>query len=73
MYLPLSHFPMENPIFQFFYWLVNTAGVGGLAVGLLVTFAVISVGGALRWIVRGAQATDPEDYAYPTPALHEHT
>jgi hypothetical protein len=66
------NFPLENPIFQFFYWLANTPGVGGLVVGLI---AVISVGAyvsALRWVARGAQADEPETYAFPTPALHEH-
>ena len=67
------NFPLDNPIFHFFYLLVNTAGVGGITVGILVTFAVISVGSALRWIARGTEANEPEAYAYPTPALHEHT
>lgn len=67
------NFPLENPIFQFFYWLVNTAGLGGLTVGLIVLISVGAYGGALRWITRGAEADEPEEYAYPTPALHEHT
>lgn len=67
------NFPMGNPIFQFFYWLVNTAGVGGITVGLIVIIAVTTAGSALRWIARGAQANEPEAYAYPTPALHRHT
>lgn len=67
------NFPLENPIFQFFYWLVNTAGLGGLAVALIVITSVAAGGSALRWIARGAQADEPEEYAYPTPAFHEHT
>ncbi len=65
-------FPLDNPIFQFFFWLVNTPGLGGLIVGLIVVVFVSMAGGALQWIVRGAQADEPETYAYPTPALHEH-
>lgn len=66
------NFPLENPIFQFFYWLVNTAGLGGVAVGLIVIISLSVYGSALRWIARGAQADELETYAYPTPALHEH-
>ena len=29
------NFPMDYPIFQFFYWLVNTPGLGGIVVGFL--------------------------------------
>lgn len=67
------NFPLQNPVFQFFYWLVNTAGVGGITVGFIVIVAVTFAGGALRWIARGAEANELEAYAYPTPALHEHT
>jgi hypothetical protein len=66
------NFP-DTPVFQFFYWLVNTPGLGGVAVGLIVIISVGAVGSALAWIARGAQANEPETYAYPTPALHEHT
>ncbi len=67
------NFPLDNPIFQFLYWLVNTAGLGGLTVGLIVLISVTAYGSALRWIATGARADEPEEYAYPTPALHEHT
>lgn len=66
------NFPLENPIFQFAYWLVNTAGLGGLTVMLIVLVSVSAYGSALRWISRGAQVPEVEEYAYPTPALHEH-
>jgi hypothetical protein len=65
------NFP-DNPIFGFLYWLVNTPGLGGLIVGLIVVISVSAVGGALSWIARGAQADEMETYAYPTPALHNH-
>jgi hypothetical protein len=67
------NFPLDNPIFQFLYWLVNMPGLGGLAVALIVIISVSAYGSALRWIARGAQADELETYAYPTPALHEHT
>ena len=66
------NFPLDNPIFQFFYWLVNTPGLGGIAVGLIVIISMSVSGSALRWIAQGAQANEPETYAYPTPALHKH-
>jgi hypothetical protein len=65
------NFP-DNSIFQFFYWLVNTPGLGGIGVGLIVIISVSAAASALWWIARGAQATEPETYAYPTPALHDH-
>ena len=65
-------FPSDNPIFQFFFWLVNTPGLGGLFVSLIVIVWVGAAGSALRWIIRGAQADEAETYAYPTPAFHEH-
>lgn len=66
------NFP-DNPIFQFFYWLVNTPGLGGIGVGLIVIISVSAAGSALWWIAKGAQADELETYAYPTPALHDHT
>jgi hypothetical protein len=64
-------FPNE-PIFNFLYALMNTPGVGGLAVLLVGAGSVLAYGLALRWIKQGAQAREPEVYAYPTPALHDH-
>jgi hypothetical protein len=66
------NFP-DNFLFQFFYWLVDTPGLGGIAVGLIVIVSVSGAGSALYWITRGAQADEVETYAYPTPALHDHT
>jgi hypothetical protein len=65
-------FPLDNSIFQFLYWLVDTPGLGGLFVGLVVVIFMGAAGSALRWIARGALADEPETYSYPTPALHEH-
>ncbi len=63
------NFPMEYPIFQFFYWLVNTAGLGGIIVGLVGGGSILAYGLMLRWISRGGEG-DVETFAYPTPALH---
>ncbi len=63
----------ENPLFAFFYWLINTPGMGGITVGLLALGIVITVSLVLRWIVRGGQVEESEVYVYPTPALHHNT
>jgi hypothetical protein len=60
----------DTPVFQFFHWLVNTPGLGGLVVGFIVIVSVGAVGSALSWIVAGAQVDELETYAHPTPALH---
>lgn len=67
------NFPMDKPLFQFLYWLVNNPGNGGVAVGLLALFVIVAVVLTLRWIAAGARTADREEqYAYPTPALHGH-
>jgi hypothetical protein len=66
------NFPADNPIFNFLYWLVDTPGLGGLAVGGIVSACLVTFGCTLRWLARGARPDDPEVYAYPTPALHDH-
>ena len=69
---PNMNFPQDSPIFQFLYWLVNTPGLGGVAVVAVVATALGSFAVALRWIVSGGQVDDPITYAYPTSALHHH-
>ena len=64
------NFPMEFPIFQFFYWLVNTPGLGGIVVALVGGGSVLAYSLALYWIRLGAQVEETETYSYPTPALH---
>ena len=66
------NFPMEYPIFRFFYLLINTAGLGGIAAMLLGVGSISASLLMLRWIRRGADAPEPETYAYPTSALHRH-
>jgi hypothetical protein len=66
------NFPLDNPIYHFLYWLVNTPGLGGLGVGFIIVACLSSFAAALRWIARGAQADEPTTYAYPTSAFHDH-
>jgi len=61
------NFPLEQPLFQFFYWLVNTPGVGAAVVGLLVGAAVTTFALTLRWI---ASAKDAGQESYPYPPQH---
>ena len=66
------NFPMQYPLFQFFYWLVNTAGLGGVGVALVGGGSMLAYVLTLRWIARGGQTDERETYPYPTPALHNH-
>ncbi len=64
--------PPDLPLLRFVYWLVNTPGIGGLAVIGVVITCVGSFAAALRWIARGGQAGETATYAYPTPTLIGH-
>lgn len=66
------NFPMDQAVFQFFYWLVNTPGLGSVAAGLAAVGSVLAYGLVLRWIVLGGRAPEAETYSYPTPAWHAH-
>lgn len=66
------NFPMQYPIFRFFYWLVNTAGLGGIVVGLVGGGSVLAYALTLRWIQKGAQVDEAAAYTYPTAALYTH-
>jgi len=66
------NFPMEYPIFQFFYWIINTPSLGGIIASLVGGGSVLAYALALRWIAEGGSSGDPETYSYPTPALHQH-
>ena len=66
------NFPMDYPIYGFFYWLVNTPSVGGFFVGILATSILLLFGYVVRWISLGGQAKETETFTYPTSALHEH-
>jgi len=67
------NWPMDQPFFQAVYFLVNTAGIGGIAVGLIATFSIVAYALTLRSVVKESDAPEREEYAYPTPTLtHEH-
>jgi hypothetical protein len=63
------HFPMDNPLFQFLYFLVDTPGLGGIVVAMVGGGSITAYFFVLRWIRNGAQADETETYTYPTPTL----
>ncbi len=63
-------FPMTQPIFQFFYWLVNTPGLGGVVLLLLTLGTALAATWTLHWISDGSKAEELETYSYPTPSLY---
>ena len=65
------NFPTQYPVFQFFYWLVNTPGIGSVFVGLAAVGAVTGYYLTLRHI-RAAKDEHGKTYSYPAPALHHH-
>lgn len=66
------NFPMEYPIFQFFFWLVNTAGVGGVFSILVGVGSLTAYSLTLRWIIQENSTIRQDTFTYPTPALHHH-
>ena len=66
------NFPMEKPIFQFLFWLMNTPGLGGIVVSLVVGGALAIYARGLFFIAAGAKANEADTYVYPTPTLHRH-
>ncbi|MCL4562722.1 MAG: hypothetical protein M1281_19180 [Chloroflexi bacterium] len=65
------NFPMQLPVFSFFYWLVNTPGLGGICIALLSGGAIIVGSLIVRWVQGGGDSGESETYSYPTPALHK--
>lgn len=65
-------FPLEYPIFEFLYWLINTAGLGGIIALVLGAGSMAAYYLTLRWIRQGAEANEIQTYAYPTHTLLEH-
>lgn len=65
------NFPMQYQIFQFFYWLVNTPGVGSALAALAGIGSITGYFFTLRSI-RAARNEGGSTYTYPTPALHDH-
>ncbi|NOZ05635.1 MAG: hypothetical protein GXP41_04690 [Chloroflexi bacterium] len=67
------NWPMDVPFFRFVYYIVNTAGIGGILVGLIATTSLVSYFLTLRGIIGAGNEAEQEEYTYPTPALtHEH-
>lgn len=66
-----TNFP-DSPLFEFVYWLINTPGLGGIMASMVGGGILLVVGATLRWISKGGQAPETEEFAYPTPALHSH-
>ncbi len=66
------HLPPDNLLIDFLYWMINTAGVGGLAVGLIGGGSLLAYAATLWWIHKGGEALESDVYVYPTPSLHEH-
>ena len=64
------NFPMEYPLFQLLYRLINTPGLGGIMVGFVGIGSVTAYALALKWIAAGGEADEAETYAYPTTAFH---
>ncbi|MEK6256098.1 MAG: hypothetical protein N2C13_02125 [Chloroflexota bacterium] len=66
------NFP-DTPFFTLIYWLINTPGLGGIIAILLGPGIMLAVGFTLRWIMRGSQESEPEEFSYPTATLlHDH-
>lgn len=65
------NFP-DTPFFHVVYWILNTAGVGGVASILLAGSLFLGFFLAIRWVVMGAKADENEVYSYPTSSLIEH-
>lgn len=63
------NFPLELPLYQFFYFLVNTPGVGSVFAALAGIGSVTGYFLTIRHI-RAAKDEGQENYSYPTPSLH---
>jgi len=67
------NWPMDVAFFRFMYFIVNTAGIGGILVGLISAISITAYALTLRNIAKSASEPETEEYAYPTPRLtHEH-
>ena len=64
------NFPLQYPIFQFFYWLVNTPGVGGLIVVLIGGVCTAGAFFMLRWIALAGKKDESETHPFPSPSFH---
>ena len=66
------NFPVEQyPFLEGIYWFINTAGLGGIVVGIIAGGTLTAYLAAALWIRDGGFADETDEYTYPTPALHE--
>jgi len=65
------NFP-DSPLFHALYWLINAAGNGGVAVGIIATISIVSYVLTIRWIIQGGSVDEEETYSYPTETLLGH-
>jgi hypothetical protein len=63
---------LDNPLFRFLYWILNTPGVGAFVVVGLGASLLLVYGRVLRWITNGGKAIESSIYSYPTQTLHRH-
>ena len=66
------NFPLDNPLFRFLYWLINTPTIGGVVALLILGSLITTFVFALIWVVNGAKADEPDSYAFPTTTLIGH-
>jgi hypothetical protein len=62
----------DNAFLDFLYWVINTPGLGGIAVAILAVSIITMVTITLRWIVKGGEVEEEEEYVYPTSSLVGH-
>jgi hypothetical protein len=62
------NFPTQ-PLFEFFYWLVNTPGLGGIVLAFLTAGVIVAAIFTLRWICAGKQVKPSDAYSYPAESL----
>ena len=66
------NFPMEIPAYYFFYWFVNTPGIGSVFIFLVGGGSLLAYALTLRWIIGERYSEDEETFSYPTSAFHDH-
>lgn len=64
------NFPMQYPIYQFLYWLINTPGIGSVVAVMAGIGSITAYFFFLRSI-RSVKDEGRETYTYPTPTLHQ--
>ncbi len=62
----------DSALLHAIYWLVNTPGLGGVAVAGIIGACAGGFSMALLWIVRGGRAPETSTYTHPTSTLLHH-